>query len=102
MAKKLRVCVLRLFCKRKTGEKTVEKMKEEKTTSKKQMQRLNEKNKKMKKERAIYTIGCPSFDALTQNERRTFYSALLQCVIEYFEKKTDTTDSLQQKEVNKE
>jgi len=93
--------VLRLFCKRKTGEKTVEKMKEEKTTSKKQMQRLNEKNKKMKKERAIYTIGCPSFDALTQNERRTFYSALLQCVIEYFEKKTDTTDSLQQKEVNK-
>lgn len=94
--------MLRLFCKRKTGEKTIEKMKEEKTTQKKQMQRLNGGNRMMKKERVIYTISCPSFDALTQNKRRTFYSALLQCVIEYFEKKTDTTDSLQQKGVNKE
>ena len=37
-----------------------------------------------KKEREIYVIGRPSFEKLTPNERKEFFSTLLMCVIEHF------------------
>lgn len=37
-----------------------------------------------KKERDIYVIGRPSFEKLTPNERKAFFSTLLMCVIEHF------------------
>ena len=36
----------------------------------------------VKKEREIYAIGRPSLDTLTPNERKVFFSTLLQCVRE--------------------
>ena len=44
----------------------------------------------VKKEREIYAIGRPSLDTLTPNERKVFFSTLLQCVIEHFKEKSET------------
>ena len=46
----------------------------------------------VKKEREIYAIGRPSLDTLTPNERKVFFSTLLQCVIEHFKEKNEETD----------
>ena len=46
----------------------------------------------VKKERKIYAIGRPSLDTLTPNERKVFFSTLLQCVIEHYKEKTEETD----------
>lgn len=40
--------------------------------------------KETEKEREIYVIGSPSFENLTPNENKTFFSTLLMCIIEYF------------------
>lgn len=45
-----------------------------------------------KKEREIYVIGRPSLEHLSPNERKVFFSTLLQCVIEHFKENNEETD----------
>ena len=40
--------------------------------------------KETEKEREIYAIGSPSFENLTQNEKKAFFGTLLCCVVEHF------------------
>lgn len=40
--------------------------------------------KEPEKEREIYAIGSPSFENLTQNEKKAFFGTLLCCVVEHF------------------
>ena len=40
--------------------------------------------KETEKEREIYAIGSPSFENLSPNEKKAFFSTLLMCVIEHF------------------
>ena len=48
-----------------------------------------------KKEREIYVIGRPSLEHLSPNERKAFFSTLLMCIIEHFNKKNkDTPDKV--------
>ena len=42
-----------------------------------------------KKEREIYVIGRPSLEHLFPNERKTFLSTLLMCVIDHFKENGD-------------
>lgn len=46
-----------------------------------------------KKEREVYAVGRPSLENLTPNERKTFFSTLLMCVIEHFKEKSDDNSS---------
>ena len=39
-----------------------------------------------KKEREVYAVGRPSLEKLTPNERKAFFSTLLMCVIEHYNK----------------
>ncbi len=50
-----------------------------------------------KKEREVYAIGRPSFENLTPNERKAFFSTLLMCVIEYMNN-IDSENNSQRKE----
>lgn len=40
--------------------------------------------KETEKEREIYAIGSPSFENLTQNEKKAFFGTLLSCVVDHF------------------
>ena len=42
------------------------------------------KNYKQKNERAIYAIGRPNLEKLTQTETKVFYDMLLFCITEYY------------------
>lgn len=40
--------------------------------------------KETEKEIEIYAIGSPSFENLTQNEKKAFFGTLLSCVVDHF------------------
>ena len=44
----------------------------------------NSMKKETEKEREIYAIGSPSFENLTQNEKKAFFGTLLSCVVDHF------------------
>ena len=43
----------------------------------------------IKKEHEVYTVGRPSLENLTPNERKAFFSTLLMCVIDHFKENGD-------------
>ena len=45
-------------------------------------------NKSKEKERAILTVGRPDLEQLSRDEQQVFYSTLLACVIEYYNKES--------------